>query len=92
MKKQTGKRFTAVLKDGNGLIGDCSIHISDLINRESWIGYNLNRHFWRRGYGTETARGLLKFGFDMLDLNRIFTHCDPENVASAHVLEKVGMQ
>jgi ribosomal-protein-alanine N-acetyltransferase len=81
-----------VLKDGDGLIGACGIHVSDPINREGWIGYCLNRRFWRRGYATETVRALLRFCFDQLDLHRIFAYCDPENLASVHVLEKVNMQ
>jgi RimJ/RimL family protein N-acetyltransferase len=74
------------------LIGGCGIHISDPKNREGWIGYCLNRGFWGRGIGTETARALVAFGFDRLGLHRIFATCDPENVASARVLEKTGMQ
>ena len=81
-----------VLKEDGQLIGGCGIHVSDPINREGWIGYCLSRHFWRRGYATETAKALLRFGFDQLNLHRMFALCDPENIASAHVLEKAGMQ
>jgi len=81
-----------VLKDNGQIIGGCSIHVSDPNNREGWIGYCLSRHSWRQGYATETAKALLKFGFEQLNLHRIFALCDPENRASAHVLEKVGMQ
>jgi len=81
-----------ILKDGGRLIGGCSIHVSDPNNREGWIGYCLSRDVWGRGYATETARALLRFGFDQLSLHRIFALCDPENLASAHVLEKAGMQ
>jgi RimJ/RimL family protein N-acetyltransferase len=81
-----------ILKEDGRLIGSCGIHVSDPNNREGWIGYCLSRHFWRQGYGTETAKALLRFGFDYLNLHRIFALCDPENLASAHVLEKVGMQ
>jgi ribosomal-protein-alanine N-acetyltransferase len=52
----------------------------------------LNRKFWRQGYATEVAQALLKFGFNQLKLHRIFATCDPENIASAHVMEKIGMQ
>jgi RimJ/RimL family protein N-acetyltransferase len=93
-KEQPRKSYTLaiVLKEDDELIGSCGIHVSDPNNREGWIGYCLNRHFWRQGYATETARALLRFGFDHLDLHRIFALCDPRSIASAHVLEKVGMQ
>jgi ribosomal-protein-alanine N-acetyltransferase len=84
--------FAIVLEEGDRLIGTCGIDLSDSINREGCIGYCLNRHFWNQGYATETAGALLIFGFDQLNLHRIFALCDPENIASARVLEKVGMQ
>jgi len=93
-KEQPRRYYTLaiVVKPDGRLIGGCGVHVSDPANREGWIGYCLNRHFWRQGYGTETARALLRFGFDQLNLHRIFALCDPGNAASVHVLEKVGMQ
>ena len=61
-------------------------------NREAFIGYCLSRDSWGQGYATETAKGLLSFGFSQLRLHRIFATCDPANLASARVLEKSGMQ
>jgi RimJ/RimL family protein N-acetyltransferase len=81
-----------MLKDTGKLIGGCGINVSNPENREGWLGYCLNRNFWGKGYATETARGLIKFGFEKLDLHRLFATCDPENLASAHVLEKSGMK
>jgi ribosomal-protein-alanine N-acetyltransferase len=81
-----------VLKQENKLIGGCGLYVSSPENREGWIGYCLHRDFWGQGYATETAKALLKFGFDQLNLHRIFATCQPANVASARVLEKIGMQ
>ena len=81
-----------ILKSENKLIGSCGIVVSDPDNRQGYIGYCLNRNFWGQGYATETARALLKFGFEKLNLHRIFATCDPKNVASARVLEKIGMK
>ena len=44
-----------------------------------------------RGWATEAAGLLLRFGFNDLRLHRIAATCDPRNVASARVLEKIGM-
>lgn len=94
LKEQPRRNYTLaiVLKQKNTLIGGCGIHVSNMGNREGWIGYCLNRNFWGKGYATETAKVLLRFGFDQLNLHRIFATCDPANIASAHVLEKIGMQ
>jgi len=84
--------FAVVLKAEDRLIGGCGIHISNPDDQGGWIGYCFNCHFWGEGYATETARALLSFGFDRLKLHRIFATCDPKNIASARVLEKIGMQ
>jgi len=93
-KESPRRNFTLaiVMKDTKRLIGSCGIHESNPADREGWIGYCLNRQYWGRGFGTETARALLDFGFDDLRLHRIFATCVPANTASAHVLEKVGMR
>jgi RimJ/RimL family protein N-acetyltransferase len=44
------------------------------------------------GYATETAKALLKLGFDTLGLHRISATCDVLNKASFNVLEKIGMK
>ncbi len=93
-KEQPRKSYglSIVLKEDDRLVGGCGINISDPNNREGWIGYCLNRSFWGQGYGTETGIALIKFGFDQLNLHRIFALCDPANAASIHVLEKASMQ
>jgi len=84
--------LAVVVRNEDKLIGGCTINVSNPDNREGWIGYCLNRGFWGKGYATEAANALVDFGFDRLNLHRIFATCDPANVASAHVLEKVGMK
>ena len=93
-KEQPRNNFSLaiVLKAKNALIGSCGIYVSNPDNREGYIGYVLNRNFWGQGYATETAHALIEFGFNQLKLHRIFATCDPQNIASAHVLEKIGMQ
>jgi RimJ/RimL family protein N-acetyltransferase len=84
--------LAVVLRDRNRLIGGCGIYESNIQGCEGWIGYCLNRQFWGQGYATEAARALLEFGFTHLNLHRIFALCDTANTASAHVMEKIGMQ
>lgn len=81
-----------VLKAEDRLIGSCGLHVTNPNHQEGWVGYCLNRHFWRQGYATETVKALLGFGFRQLGLHRIFATCDPANVGSARVLEKASMQ
>ena len=92
--EQPRKNYTLaiVIRSEDILIGCCGIHVSNPDNRGGWIGYSFNRNFWGQGYATETAKALLKFGFSQLNLHRIFATCDPANIASVRVLEKIGMQ
>jgi RimJ/RimL family protein N-acetyltransferase len=93
-KENPRRNFTLaiIMKDTRRLIGSCGIHESNPADREGWIGYCLNRRYWHQGFGTETAKALLEFGFNHLRLHRIFATCMPANTASAHVLEKTGMR
>ena len=93
-KEESRRDFAlaVVLRSDDQLVGGCGIHVSTPSNREGWIGYCFHRHFWGKGYATETANALLRYGFCHLDLHRIFATCDPANIASGHVLEKVGMK
>ena len=89
---RTNYTFAVILKPENKLIGSCGIYLSNPGQREGFIGYVLSKFFWGQGYATETASALVKFGFSELTMHRIFATCDPQNAASAHVLEKIGMQ
>lgn len=55
------------------------------------IGYVLNKDFWGKGYMTEAAGKLLRFGFGKMDLIRIQACCCVENIGSQRVMEKIGM-
>ena len=56
------------------------------------VGYGLRADRWGRGLTTEAVRMLIGFGFEQLELHRIAAVCDPGNVGSRRVMEKVGMQ
>jgi|RhiMetdeSRZDD1v2_1073273.scaffolds.fasta_scaffold194735_4 ribosomal-protein-alanine N-acetyltransferase len=80
------------LRVSGELIGSCGFHIADPQNRAGWIGYILAPGHWGHGYATEAARALLRLGFVDCGLHRIWATCDPRNMASAHVLEKLEMR
>jgi RimJ/RimL family protein N-acetyltransferase len=82
----------AIVERATGLlIGAARIGIESLLHKRADIGYVLRRDRWGEGLATETARLLLGFGFDQLGMHRIWATSHPENVASARVLEKIGM-
>jgi ribosomal-protein-alanine N-acetyltransferase len=84
-------QFAIVLKDEKRLIGNCGIRMQTARARVADIGYEIDHHYWGYGYATEAALTLLAFGFNQLHLHRIWAYCIAENIASARVLEKIGM-
>ena len=54
------------------------------------VGYRLRYGAWGRGFATEGARELVRYGFDDLGLFRIVGVTHPDNVASQQVLLKAG--
>lgn len=73
------------------LVGAGGLRIRSASNHSGDLGYALRRDRWGLGWGTEVARALLRFGHEHLGLHRIWATCDVDNVASARVLEKIGM-
>jgi len=65
------------------------------INKEyesAEIGYWIAKPYWNHGYCTEAAQAVLKYGFEVLVLNRIYTTHMTRNPASGRVLQKIGMK
>jgi [ribosomal protein S5]-alanine N-acetyltransferase len=52
----------------------------------------VGRPYWGRGYATEAAREVMRYGFGALGLARIFATAMSRNPASIRVLEKIGMR
>jgi len=69
-------------------------HLLNHIHGESYIqvGYILFKPYWGRGYATEMARALLRYGFSQLRLPTINAITDLPNTASQRVLLKCGLR
>lgn len=55
------------------------------------IGYWIGVPFWGRGYASEAARAVVRFGFEERNLHRIFAQHFTRNPASGKVLQNAGM-
>ncbi len=56
------------------------------------IGYVLARAYWNQGYMPEAAQAIVDWGLGQDGIFRIWALCDVDNLASARVMEKIGMQ
>jgi RimJ/RimL family protein N-acetyltransferase len=81
-----------VLRATGELIGDCSLHWVSAEHRLGEIGFVFHPAHHGHGYATEAARPLLEFGFATVGLHRIIGRLEARNLASARVLEKIGMR
>lgn len=88
----TGKQVTfAIVVDGSGdLIGSIGLRVNRDHDRAE-LGYWIGVDYWSRGFGTEAARAVLSFGFQALELNRIYATHFQSNPASGRIMEKIGM-
>lgn len=64
----------------------------DAVGPDIEIGWRLNRHAWGKGYATEAARPLVVHAFEQVGVERIIAAIHPENAASIHVAQKIGLK
>ena len=83
--------FGVVLRAEQRLIGTATLQLDHRERRQANFSYLLHREYWGQGYATEAMRCLLHFGFTELHLHRVTDDCDARNLASARVMEKLGM-
>ena len=56
------------------------------------FGWRLRRDAQGRGLATEAAIAIADFAFDVRRAGELFAVCHPENIASASVMARLGMQ
>lgn len=88
------EHFWAVeLKSEKKVIGQLYFCHQEPKHLLTWeLGYIMSPHYQKQGYGSEAASALVKFGFEQLSIHRVVAHCNPDNVASWKLLEKIGFR
>jgi len=82
--------WAVTLKERGELIGHCGlqfIHVTPDVE----VTYGLEKGYWRMGLASEAGRACLRYGFEILKLDRIYALADPGNIGSHRVMERVGM-
>lgn len=87
-QQQVGAWVITDKADGR-FMGHCMLRYREALNDHE-LGYALGKAFWGKGYATETARAVARYGFEQASLERIFAVVIPENIPSARVLEHLG--
>lgn len=74
-------------------LGTLYIAIRSPEHRQAEIGYMLGPPYWNQGYTTEAAREVVRFGFEHLDMHRIYAaDILHENIGSIRVAQKLGFR
>lgn len=90
-KLEHGEIHLAItLKSGCALVGAIGL-ISDSANESAELGYWIGKPYWNKGYCTEAARAMTRYGFEQMNLNRIHAFYMTKNPASGRIMQKTGM-
>ena len=80
--------WAITLKESGELIGMLGLRIREF---KADVGYCLARKFWGKGFAAEAATAIVNWALAQPQIFRVWAMCDVDNLASARVLEKVGM-
>jgi RimJ/RimL family protein N-acetyltransferase len=61
------------------------------VEGEAELGYRLLRRQWRQGYAREGSRELIRYGFEVLGLDRIFAQTMAVNTPSRATMASAGL-
>ncbi|MDB5078802.1 MAG: acetyltransferase, ribosomal protein N-acetylase [Chloroflexi bacterium] len=84
--------YWAVLRQSDmKLIGTCGIFEWVPKDARAELSYTLGRPYWGQGYASEVVSVMVRFAFEVMQLNRLEGRCLAENTASARVMEKAQL-
>jgi len=84
-------RWALILKDTGAQIGDVGMMRTPVNEKEEVdLGYIVHADHWHKGYATEAASAVLKYGIDK-GLPRIVANMAHDHLASQRVAERLGM-
>ena len=68
------------------------IGLTEFNNQSCQVGYWLGKQYWGNGFATEALKSILNFGFDELNLEKIYAAYKIGNEGSIRVLTKCGFE
>ena len=90
--QEPGRIWLAIsLREDRRQIGGVGLRV-DEEHQHAELGYWLGAPYWGKGYATEAAREILRYGFEDLGLHRVFASHFKQNPASGRILTKLGMR
>ena len=85
--------WATIHKETGNFIGRCGLLPSTIDGQqEVEVAYTIAQEYWGRGLATEAAQAILNYGFEKLNLSRLISVIEAENIASQKVAAKIGMR
>jgi RimJ/RimL family protein N-acetyltransferase len=78
--------------DSGELVGHLTLSLGPPEHRQAEIGFMFHPDHQGRGYATEASQAVVRLAFETYDLHRLYARLEARNIASARVLEKLGMR
>jgi len=75
--------------DNSKLIGSIAL-MNRIGDNALEIGYWISKDYLDQGIATEATTALVRVAFDIIDIERVEIHCDPQNIKSAAIPRKLG--
>jgi len=83
-------RWAVILKETSECIGQIAFFLMDSTNHFAEIEYCIGSKFQRKGFATEAARAVVRFGFKQIHLHKIQISHKSNNTPSKKVIENCG--
>lgn len=80
------------LQESHKVIGEVILFWRSQAHQQGEVGYVFHPAFGGKGYATEAAKVMLAIGFEQMMFHRIYARCDPRNVPSWRLMERLGMR
>jgi RimJ/RimL family protein N-acetyltransferase len=85
--------FATLQKSDQRFIGQCGLLNQEVEGQpEIELAYVLAPLYWQRGLALEGTQALKVYGLQQLGFPRLVSLIPPDNSASIHIAEKIGMQ
>jgi [ribosomal protein S5]-alanine N-acetyltransferase len=83
--------WAMVIKQVGTIAGNCGFVRVNFIENTGEVNYYVGPAHRGQGFACEALKGILTYGFTVLDLNCIQARCSVDNLISERVMQKAGM-
>lgn len=91
--KEYGVQYWPIFLLSNGEhIGCCGLRSYDVSRNVYEFGVHIRSLYWRRGFGLEAGRAVIKYAFSEVGVRGLFAGHNPKNEASRSLLQKLGFR